>query len=156
MRFPIWHSACSKGALDAPSDSPATTVNSERRVWIGCSGYVYKQWRGVFYPQKLPTTRWLQYYVKLFPTVELNNTYYTRPAPPTFAAWRNGAPDGFRYAVQASRFLTHMKKLNEPHATLAYLFERAGLLGPTLGPILYQLPPRWRFDAARLETFLSG
>ncbi len=152
----LWHPACSDGGMDAPSDAPATTANPQRRVWIGCSGYAYKHWRGIFYPQKLPTTRWLQHYVKFFPTVELNNTFYTMPSVPTFPAWRDGSPAGFRFAVKASRFITHMKKLKDPHAPLAYLFERATLLGPKLGPILYQLPPHWRFDAARLETFLAA
>lgn len=131
-------------------------ANPARRVWIGCSGYAYKHWRGRFYPDRLPATRWLQHYVKFFPTVELNNTFYTMPGVPTFEAWRANAPEGFRYAVKASRFITHMKKLKDPHDPLVYLFDRATLLGPALGPILYQLPPRWRFDAPRLQTFLDA
>ncbi|MDQ2810171.1 MAG: DUF72 domain-containing protein [Chloroflexota bacterium] len=83
--------------MDAFSDTPATAANPQRRVWIGCSGYAYKHWRGVFYPQKLPTTHRLEHYVKFFPTVELNNTFYTMPGEPTFHAWREGSPEGFLY-----------------------------------------------------------
>jgi uncharacterized protein YecE (DUF72 family) len=126
------------------------------KVWIGCSGYVYKHWRGAFYPQDLPASRWLQYYAHYFPTVELNNTHYILPAASTFENWREGSPEGFVFAVKASRFLTHMKKLKDPQQPLQRLFERATLLGPKLGPVLYQLPPRWQFDAQRLETFLQA
>lgn len=124
-------------------------------VWIGCSGYVYKHWRGVFYPQDLPSTRWLEYYARFFSTVELNNTHYVLPSEKTFNGWRENTPDRFLFAVKASRFLTHMKKLKEPEEPLARLFERADLLNPKLGPVLYQLPPRWRFNADRLKGFLK-
>src|SRR5438093_1364899 len=127
-----------------------------RHVWIGTSGYVYKHWRGVFYPQDLPESRWLAHYTRYFPTVELNNTHYMLPAAKTFESWRDNSPEGFVYAVKASRFLTHMKKLKDPQEPLARLFERAALLGPKLGPVLYQLPPRWHFDPGRLETFLEA
>src|SRR4051794_9581746 len=113
-------------------------------VWIGCSCYVYKHWRGVVFPQGLPSARWLQDYARFFPTVELNNTHYVLPSEKTFDRWRAESPNGFLFAVKASRFLTHMKKLKEPEEPLARLFERADLLGPKLGPVLYQLPPRWR------------
>jgi uncharacterized protein YecE (DUF72 family) len=128
----------------------------ERHVWIGCSGYVYKHWRGPFYPTDLPQKQWLAYYAGHFPTVELNNTFYTLPATSTFESWREGAPEGFLYAVKASRFITHMKKLTDPQPHLARLFERANLLGDKLGPILYQLPPRWRFNPERFEAFLQA
>jgi uncharacterized protein YecE (DUF72 family) len=128
----------------------------EQRVWIGCSGYVYKHWRGVFYPEGLPQSRWLEHYTRHFPTVELNNTHYTLPSEKTFEAWRDNSPEGFLYAVKASRFITHMKKLKEPREHLGRLFERSRLLGPKLGPTLYQLPPRWGYDHARLEAFLSA
>jgi uncharacterized protein YecE (DUF72 family) len=127
-----------------------------QRVWIGCSGYVYKHWRGAFYPDDLPSKRWLEYYARHFPTVELNNTHYILPSEKTFENWRDTSPDGFLFAVKASRFLTHMKKLKEPEEPLSRLFERARLLGPKLGPVLYQLPPRWRFNAERLEAFLRA
>src|SRR4051812_44369139 len=106
--------------------SPITLHN--RQVWIGCSGYVYKHWRGPFYPASLPQKRWLAYYACHFPTVELNNTFYTLPSASTFESWRDGVPEGFLYAVKASRFITHMKKLTDPQPHLARLFERANLL----------------------------
>lgn len=127
-----------------------------QRVWIGCSGYVYKHWRGVFYPRELPQRSWLEYYTRHFPTVELNNTHYTLPSEKSFQAWRDNSPEGFVYAVKASRFITHMKKLKEPQEHLARLFDRSSLLGPKLGPTLYQLPPRWRYDGTRLESFLQA
>ena len=142
--------------MQAPYEESAVSRNPNRKVWIGCSGYAYNHWRGVFYPQDTPTTHWLSHYVRFFPTVELNNTYYTLPGPKTFEGWRNNSPDGFIYAVKANRFITHMKKLKDPHEPLARMFERTALLGPKLGPILYQLPPRWRYNAERLDTFLNA
>ncbi|MFL5735490.1 MAG: DUF72 domain-containing protein [Chloroflexia bacterium] len=129
---------------------------NNRRIWIGCSGYVYKHWRGVFYPQDLPESKWLSHYAQYFPTVELNNTHYILPSEQTFEGWRERSPEGFLFAVKASRFLTHMKKLKDPQEPLARLFERAELLGPKLGPVLYQLPPRWYFNPERLQTFLEA
>jgi uncharacterized protein YecE (DUF72 family) len=123
---------------------------------IGCSGWQYKHWRGSFYPADLPAARWFDYYVTQFDTVEINNTFYRLPAGSTFAAWRQQAPSGFLYAIKASRFLTHMKKLNDPSEPLHRLFQRARMLRQTLGPVLYQLPPRWTVDRQRLATFLRA
>src|SRR4051812_29187961 len=75
----------------------------EQRVWIGCSGYVYKHWHGIFYPKDLPESRWLSFYAQYFPTVELNNTHYVLPAASTFEGWREKSPPGFLFAVKASR-----------------------------------------------------
>jgi len=85
----------------------------------------------------------------------LNNTHYTLPSEKAFASWRDDAPEGFMYAVKASRYLTHMKKLREPQEPLTRLLERASLLGGKLGPVLYQLPPRWHYNAERLQEFLD-
>lgn len=126
------------------------------QVWIGCSGYVYNHWRGPFYPADLPQKKWLDFYAAHFPTVELNNTFYTLPSESTFDGWRDNSPDGFLYAVKASRFITHMKKLSDPEPHLARLFERAHILGDKLGPVLYQLPPHWRFNPERFEAFLGA
>ncbi|MEO8285611.1 MAG: DUF72 domain-containing protein [Chloroflexota bacterium] len=130
--------------------------NASQRAWIGCSGYVYKHWRGRFYPEGLPASRWLEYYAQSFDTVEINNTHYTMPSPETFERWRDTSPEGFRFAVKASRFITHMKKLKDPDEPLALLIGRARLLEPKLGPILYQLPPRWRYNEERLRAFLAA
>ena len=125
-------------------------------VRVGCSGWQYKHWRGDFYPAELPTTRWLEHYAERFDSVEINNTFYRLPSDGSFASWRRRVPKGFLYAVKASRFLTHMKKLKDPDEPLALFFSRARHLGPTLGPVLYQLPPRWPLDLERLQTFLRA
>jgi uncharacterized protein YecE (DUF72 family) len=123
---------------------------------IGCSGWQYKHWRGDFYPVELPTSRWFDYYAARFDTVEINNTFYRLPATETFARWAERAPAGFLFAVKASRFLTHMKKLKDPEEPLARLFERMRPMRRHLGPVLYQLPPGWKLDLARLEHFLQA
>src|SRR5689334_13225512 len=112
-------------------------------VRVGCSGWQYKHWRGVFYPAELPQARWFEHYAARFDTVEINNSFYRLPEAATFAAWRARAPKGFVFAVKASRFLTHMKKLKDPRDPLERFFSRARRLGGMLGPVLYQLPPRW-------------
>ena len=123
---------------------------------VGCSGWNYKHWRGTFYPAELRQADWLEYYVRSFDTVEINNSFYRLPEADTFAAWREGTPPGFLFAVKASRFLTHMKQLRDPDEPIERLFSRARALGPKLGPVLYQLPARLRFDLGRLEPFLEA
>jgi uncharacterized protein YecE (DUF72 family) len=123
---------------------------------IGCSGWQYAHWRGDFYPAGLPTTRWLSHYAGAFDTVELNNSFYRLPSPEAFGGWRARTPAGFLFAVKASRFLTHMKKLKDPVDPLARFFDAARELGPKLGPILYQLPPRFPVNLDRLRTFLHA
>jgi uncharacterized protein YecE (DUF72 family) len=125
-------------------------------IQIGCSGWQYKHWRGDFYPAGLPSARWFEHYARTFDTVEINNSFYRLPEAPTFAAWARRAPRGFVYAVKASRFLTHMKKLKDPEGPLDLFFSRAKQLGPALGPVLYQLPPRWPMNLDRLTTFLRA
>jgi uncharacterized protein YecE (DUF72 family) len=124
-------------------------------IRIGTSGWVYTHWRRVFYPMDLPQRDWFSFYARSFDTVEINNSFYRLPSPGTFEAWRQQAPAGFLYAVKASRYLTHLKKLKEPEAPLARFFEHAGCLEETLGPVLYQLPPNWRANLPRFEHFLS-
>jgi len=126
------------------------------RARIGCSGWQYRHWRGDFYPIDLPQHAWFAHYAAAFDTVEINNTFYRLPEAPTFRRWRQQAPANFLYAVKASRFLTHMKKLKEPEEPLARILSRARGLGATLGPILFQLPPRWPVNLERLETFLRA
>jgi uncharacterized protein YecE (DUF72 family) len=124
-------------------------------IRIGCSGWNYKHWRERFYPQRLAAARWFDFYAETFSTVEINNSFYMLPKAETFDKWRDQAPPGFCYAVKANRFLTQAKKLKdceEPLARMLPLFRR---LGPTFGPILYQLPPRFRLNLERLESFLA-
>jgi uncharacterized protein YecE (DUF72 family) len=123
---------------------------------IGCSGWQYRHWRGDFYPSTLSTSRWLEHYVSTFDTVELNNSFYRLPDRETFERWRERTPDRFLFAVKASRFLTHLKKLKDPQEPLARFFEHAAGLGPRLGPVLYQLPPRWMLDLDRLRAFAAA
>jgi uncharacterized protein YecE (DUF72 family) len=125
-------------------------------VRVGCSGWQYRHWRGDFYPATLPSSRWLEHYAQRFDTVEINNSFYRLPEASTFAAWEQRAPAGFLYAVKASRFLTHMKKLKDPEEPLARFFSCAVELGRALGPVLYQLPPSWPLNLERLETFLGA
>jgi uncharacterized protein YecE (DUF72 family) len=127
-----------------------------RRLRIGCSGWQYKHWRGDFYPAELPVSRWFAHYALSFDTVEINNSFYRLPPPDTFAQWREQAPSHFLYAVKASRFLTHMKKLKDPDDPLFRFFESAKELGPRLGPILYQLPPHWPINVERFDIFLRA
>ncbi len=124
-------------------------------IRIGTSGWVYKHWRNVFYPEGLRPAGWFAYYAQHFNTVEINNSFYRLPSADTFDAWRDQAPPGFLYAVKASRYLTHLKKLIDPEEPLARFFERASRLGRTLGPVLYQLPPHWQVNVERFEHFLS-
>jgi uncharacterized protein YecE (DUF72 family) len=123
---------------------------------VGCSGWNYKAWRGPFYPTSLAAARWLKFYASRFDTVEINNTFYRLPERSTFAAWRQQVPPGFLFAVKASRFLTHMKRLRDPEEPLARLFSRASALGLRLGPVLYQLPGNFLIDVPRLDAFLQA
>jgi uncharacterized protein YecE (DUF72 family) len=125
-------------------------------IRIGCSGWQYRHWRGSFYPADLPQAQWFEHYARTFDTVEINNSFYRLPEAATFLKWRAQAPPRFLYAVKASRFLTHMKKLKDPEEPIARFFERADRLGPRLGPVLYQLPPRWPLNLERLEHFLAA
>jgi uncharacterized protein YecE (DUF72 family) len=130
--------------------------NVKRRIFVGCSGWQYRHWRGSFYPAELRTADWFDYYAARFDTVEINNTFYRLPESKVFRSWRVRAPQGFTFAVKASRYLTHMKKLKDPEAPLDLFFSRARELGRTLGPVLYQLPPRWPVNTERLEAFLRA
>lgn len=122
---------------------------------IGCSGWQYRHWKGEFYPADLPQREWLEYYARHFDTVEVNNSFYRLPPEGVFGAWRARTPPRFVFAVKASRFLTHMKKLKDPEEPVERLFSRAVELGGKLGPVLYQLPKQLRKDVERLEAFLE-
>jgi len=125
------------------------------QINVACSGWVYKHWRGILYPEGLPQRLWFQRYSEEFDTVEINASFYRVPKPETFDGWRYKAPDGFRYAVKVNRFITHLKKLVGVEETLNDFVALARKLGPTLGPLLYQLPPSLKLDLERLESFLK-
>ncbi len=122
---------------------------------VGCSGWQYRHWRGDFYPAELRPNEWLEYYAQRYDTVEVNNSFYRLPEKGVFGNWRRRAPAGFLFAVKASRFLTHMKKLKDPEEPVDRLFSRAKELGTKLGPVLYQLPRQLTKNIDRLEQFLS-
>lgn len=130
-------------------------MTEQHELRIGTSGWSYDHWQGVFYPEGLPADRWFGHYAEHFDTVEINNTFYQLPEERIFESWRQQAPAGFLYAVKANRYLTHMKKLNEPEEPLERFLSRARLLGHKLGPILYQLPPNWHRDVDRLGRFID-
>ena len=121
---------------------------------IGTSGFIYDHWRGRFYPPVARGTE-LEFYADRFDTVELNVTFYRMPASAVFRAWSRRVPDDFLFAVKASRYLTHIRRLQEPRASVEFLLERATELGPHLGPILLQLPPDMAIDLDALATTLS-
>jgi len=123
---------------------------------IGCSGWQYRDWRGVVYPADLRARDWLGWYAEHFDTVELNSTFYRLPRPEVVERWAAAAPDGFTFAVKVGAFGTHRMKLRDPHRWLANHLDRVRRLGPSLGPNLLQLPPHWRRDAGRLDDFLAA
>jgi uncharacterized protein YecE (DUF72 family) len=125
-------------------------------IWIGTSGWQYRHWRGKLYPNGLPMDRWFDRYAEAFDTVELNVTFYRQPRPEVFEAWARRAPEGFLFAVKASRFLTHIRRLREPRDSVDRLMEGASRLGPHLGPILVQLPPDMPAEPARLADTLAA
>lgn len=120
---------------------------------IGTSGWVYPHWRGIFYPPSLPQSRWFEHYSQHFSTVEINYSFYRLPSEEAFRRWRKKSPEGFIYAVKANRYITHVKRLKDAAEPLARFLGRARLLEDKLGPILYQLPPRWRANPERLISF---
>lgn len=124
-------------------------------IHIGCSGWVYKHWRGLLYPEGLPQRLWFHRYAEGFDTVEINASFYRVPLESTFDGWREKAPPGFRYAVKVNRFITHMKKLVDCPDEADRFILLARKLGETLGPLLYQLPPSLHRDPPRLDAFLA-
>jgi uncharacterized protein YecE (DUF72 family) len=126
------------------------------RIHVGTSGWHYKHWVGPFYPERWPASRMLEFYCRHFDTVELNNSFYKLPTFAAMEVWRESTPNDFLFAVKGSRFITHNKKLKDPENALNNILPRADVLGKKLGPILWQLPPKWRVNLDRLEEFLSA
>jgi uncharacterized protein YecE (DUF72 family) len=125
-------------------------------IRIGTSGWLYPPWRGVFFPSGLPQRRELEYLSRQVSSIEINGTFYSMKRPADFASWAAQTPDDFVFSVKAPRFITHMKKLNDPRTPLANFFASGLLaLGPKLGPILWQLPPSLGFRPERLVTFFE-
>jgi len=126
-------------------------------VHIGCSGWNYRDWRGPVYPEKLPTKRWLERYAELFDTVEINNTFYRLPTESAVKGWVDGSPRGFRFAVKASRYMTHIKRLREMRIYSERYFDAIKPLveTPKMGPVLWQLPANFKRDDDRLASALE-
>jgi uncharacterized protein YecE (DUF72 family) len=124
-------------------------------IHVGTSGWQYRDWRGVLYPERLPQERWLERYAEAFSVVEVNNSFYRLPERSTFERWRDRTPPGFTFVVKASRYLTHVKRLADAEDGVRRFGERIEGLGAKLGPVLFQLPPRFHVDVPRLRAFLD-
>lgn len=125
------------------------------RILVGTSGWSYKEWKGSFYPPKLPAEEMLRFYAGHFPAVEVNNSFYRIPAERVLASWAEQVPDSFRFVLKASRRVTHNNRLNDEDGSLAYFLRAINPLGNRLGPTLFQLPPTFKKDAERLRSFLA-
>lgn len=123
-------------------------------VFIGCSGFNYRHWRGTFYPEKLPQKRWFEHYRSVFPTVELNVTFYRLPLPATFAKWHQETPSSFTFAIKGSRFITHVKRLADCEEAIKRYFDAALNLREKLKVVLWQFPPGFQADTERLQGFI--
>jgi uncharacterized protein YecE (DUF72 family) len=126
-----------------------------QRFWIGTSGYNYPEWRGSFYPEKMPPAKMLPFYAAAFSTVEINYTFYRTPNEKILAGWSRETPDGFRLTLKAPKRITHLAKLKDCADLLQYFLRTSATLGPKLGAILFQLPPYFRKDLAVLDHFLA-
>ncbi len=124
-------------------------------IQLGTSGWQYPHWQGVFYPKGLARRQWLGYYASQFSCVEINNSFYRLPESASFEKWLEATPAEFRFALKAPRIITHYKKLKSCENQLDVLLTRLARLGERIGPLLFQLPPRWRCNTRRLGAFLE-
>lgn len=131
------------------------TQKKRGELRVGTSGYQYRHWKERFYPGELTQKEWFGYYAERFDTVEINNTFYNLPEAGTFDQWKEAAPAGFEYALKFSRYGSHMKRLKDPAQSLDKFIEVAQRLDGCLGPVLVQLPPRWKPRPERLDAFLA-
>ena len=125
------------------------------KLYVGTSGYSYKEWKGSFYPEKIPAGDMLAYYAARLPAVELNNTFYRLPQKSMVESWREQVPEDFRFSVKATQRITHFKRLKDAAAETKYMLETVSGLEDRLGVVLFQLPPNMKKDLERLETFLK-
>jgi len=127
-----------------------------KKLLAGASGYSYKEWKGSFYPQSIRPEAMLAWYAERLPTVEINNTFYRMPKVEVLESWEKSTPAGFRFAIKASRRITHLARLKPETAadSLAFLYRNLDALGAKRGPVLFQLPPFMKKDLARLSAFL--
>jgi uncharacterized protein YecE (DUF72 family) len=125
------------------------------RLHVGTSGYSYKEWKGPFYPEKLAAAKMLAYYAERLPSVEINNTFYRLPKESVLETWASQVPEHFRFAIKASRRITHFKRLADAGDETGYLLRTTRTLGDRLGVLLFQLPPNLKLDLARLQGFVK-
>jgi uncharacterized protein YecE (DUF72 family) len=124
-------------------------------IYVGTSGWQYRDWRGPLYPEGLPQRQWLERFSSVFPVVEVNNTFYMLPKEDTFTKWRDASAPGFTFVVKASRYITHIRRLRNAHEPVARFWERCLRLEEKLGPVLFQLPPNLQADPEALESFVA-
>ena len=129
---------------------------SDRRLWVGTSGWVYRDWSAHVYPPGLPQRAWLHHLSRRFPTIEINASFYRLPAAATFERWAEQVPSDFVFAVKMSRYLTHLRRFREPGEPLRRFWEVASRLGPALGPVLFQQPPSFACDIGLLRAVLDA
>ncbi len=125
-------------------------------IRVGTSGWSYDDWRGRFYPEDIAKTKWLEYFCKEFDTVEINNTFYHLPKNKTVKNWRDTVGDNFLFTAKASRYITHVKKLNDPEDSIDKFFDVINSFEDKLGLVLYQLPPNLHINEEKLENFLEA
>lgn len=129
--------------------------DSKPKYYIGCSGWHYDHWRGLYYPPGLPQKEWLSFYAKHINTVEINSSFYRLPSITSLIRWKKTTPDTFVFSTKVSRYITHVKKLRKSEIALDNFLSRVSMLKKNLGPLLYQLPPTMKRDDAMLYDFLS-
>lgn len=139
------------GELDVQAAEGETLA----RLFIGTSGWMYEHWKGVFYPEDLRSEDWFAYFAERLNSVEINNSFYRLPPRETFESWASQAPEGFRYAVKASRYITHVKKLRDPASGVEHFYGNLAGMADRCAVVLFQLPPRWKVNTARLAAFLD-
>lgn len=124
-------------------------------LYVGTSGYSYKEWKGTFYPEDMPDKQMLRYYGERFRSVEINNTFYRMPKASVLENWAAEVPAAFKFVLKASQRITHFQRLKDAGDSLSYLLKVAGVLKERLGPLLFQLPPHFKKDLPRLREFLA-
>ena len=127
-----------------------------KKIHIGTSGWHYKHWKGSFYPEDLPDKEMLRFYAERLQTAEINNSFYQVPEKKTLQQWSRAVSDNFIFSAKASRYITHMKKLKDPQEPVKNFMNKITALGDSLGPVLFQLPPNWRKNQKRLQSFLDA
>lgn len=124
------------------------------QIHVGTSGYGFKEWKGAFYPDKIPAKTMLGFYAERLSAVEINYTFYHLPTPAVLAAWAEQVPDGFTFALKASQVITHRKRLRQADEETAFFFQSLEALGRKMGPVLFQFPPYFHADPAALAAYL--